>query len=934
MPSALILERLRRALAPDHVVELELASGGMGAVFLGHDVALDRPVAIKLLRPELATAEATEHFLREARILANLHHPNVVQVYRVGEADGLFFYVMEYVGGETLESRLRRGSLSSGAALKLARDLLDGLEAAHQAGVIHRDVKPANLLLVGHRALLADFGIALGREEGQVATGAVWGTPGYMSPEQGVGDPVGVRSDIYAAGAVIYEAYTGRRWVGGPAVEWKGVPRSVVPILVRALASASGERWPDAATFRRALWRTRTRRYVRRTFLLLGGGLVVGAMFTGLASRLLSWDEPAPGSLRIAIERFNAVGEGPAVALGDSLTALIRAELAGHPDFMVTTVAPRRGEKGSVLTVSGRFTLEAGSVRGRVMGAYHGKRPMPLGDEVLLPRESWTSLADSLASRVLLAVWKEKSPIASSLPVRTLPRSDAGLAEFLVAERLVGQARWGEAYQAYTRLEAIDSTCLLCSWRIGEVERWLGMTRDPARTRRSLLHVDSFPPVYRSLIRAASVPLPARLDTLGHAAAQDRSFFLPWVHLGDELFHRGPLVGHTRHEALEPLEHAGRLRPDYAPIWEHLAWVRTAEGDSAGAAEALQAMEVLGEARDPYSRELRALLRVGFAWRFSDPALAEQGIQQELADPEVMKSHDLGAGPRLLSSFDAPEGAVAMGMMFTTMPRNDLVRSGSIAAVLGSVTLGRLQQATVIGRTFHERVPDLEVGLFVAELEGAIALLDSASAPTAPAAAALHRLVARGAASDVARQRAAWMLTLLERHAGITTDPNTDEILRQEGGLRPFATLVSADSLASRGEHVRALELTESAALDSAGRQLDPFYRAVTRLLRASWYEATGNDAGARRELRWHEHTDLVGYPVGAPQAGEVDWAFGTLARWRRAQVLDRLGERGVEVCAAYRAVDRMWRGGDRVFVARADTAALRADALHCEPAR
>ena len=107
-----------------------------------------------------------------------------------------------------------------------------------------------------------------------------------------------------------------------------------------------------------------------------------------------------------------------------------------------------------------------------------------------------------------------------------------------------------------------------------------------------------------------------------------------------------------------------------------------------------------------------------------------------------------------------------------------------------------------------------------------------------------------------------------------------------------------------------------------------------SRLLRASWYEATGNDAGARRELRWHEHTDLVGYPVGAPQAGEVDWAFGTLARWRRAQTLERIGERGAEVCATYRAVDRHWRGGDPLFVARADTAALRADALHCEPAR
>ncbi|NIR60768.1 MAG: serine/threonine protein kinase, partial [Gammaproteobacteria bacterium] len=200
-----LLERLRKALAGQYEVERELAAGGMGSIFLARDPTLERQVAVKILRPELATARAAERFLREARILASLSHPNVVPVHSAGEADGLFYYVMDYVEGETLGARLERGALSRDEAAKLGTDLLAALEASHAHGIVHRDVKPANIFLVADRALLGDFGIAKPLDEpgGLTAAGDLVGTPSYMAPEQLEGE-VTPRTDLYAAGMVLY----------------------------------------------------------------------------------------------------------------------------------------------------------------------------------------------------------------------------------------------------------------------------------------------------------------------------------------------------------------------------------------------------------------------------------------------------------------------------------------------------------------------------------------------------------------------------------------------------------------------------------------------------------------------------------------------------------------------------------------------------------
>ncbi len=253
-----LVERLRKALAPQYEVERELASGGMGTVFLARDPKLDRKVAIKILQPDLVSDTTSERFQREARILAKLSHPNIVPVFAAGDADGLGYYVMEYVEGETLKERLARGSMAKEEALKLANDLLSALEAAHRRGIVHRDVKPGNIFLIGDRALLGDFGIAKQVEDATrdiTAAGQQLGTPGYMPPEQAAGEAT-ARTDICATGMVLYEALTGRRWQvlkSSGETDWSGIPSDMAPALRRALAWSPEERWPSASAFRAAL---------------------------------------------------------------------------------------------------------------------------------------------------------------------------------------------------------------------------------------------------------------------------------------------------------------------------------------------------------------------------------------------------------------------------------------------------------------------------------------------------------------------------------------------------------------------------------------------------------------------------------------------------------------------------------------------------------
>jgi serine/threonine-protein kinase len=220
---------LQAAVGDVYTIERELGGGGMSRVFLAREQALGRAVVIKVLLPMLAAGVRAERFAREVRVAAALQHPNVVPLFRAGEAAGLPYYVMPYVEGESLRARLtREGRLPLADALSILRDVARALAFAHERGVVHRDVKPENVLLAGDAAVVTDFGVAkalaaAGSDSGArperasardlrtlSAVGATIGTPAYMAPEQAVGDPrVDHRADLYAWGLVAYELLTG-----------------------------------------------------------------------------------------------------------------------------------------------------------------------------------------------------------------------------------------------------------------------------------------------------------------------------------------------------------------------------------------------------------------------------------------------------------------------------------------------------------------------------------------------------------------------------------------------------------------------------------------------------------------------------------------------------------------------------------------------------
>ncbi|MBA2291775.1 MAG: protein kinase [Gemmatimonadales bacterium] len=270
------MERLAAALADRYRVEREIGAGGMATVYLAHDLKHERDVAIKVLHPDLGAALGGERFLSEIRTTARLQHPHILPLLDSGEADGLLYYVMPLVTGETLRTRLERErQLPIDDAVLIAREVADALGYAHGLGVIHRDIKPENILLQGGHALVADFGIALAVQSagGQrmTQTGLSLGTPQYMSPEQAMGEKViDARSDVYALGAVTYETLVGEAPFTGPSVQAivarlitevprgmsaqrKAVPVQVEAAVMRALEKLPADRFATAGDFARAL---------------------------------------------------------------------------------------------------------------------------------------------------------------------------------------------------------------------------------------------------------------------------------------------------------------------------------------------------------------------------------------------------------------------------------------------------------------------------------------------------------------------------------------------------------------------------------------------------------------------------------------------------------------------------------------------------------
>jgi eukaryotic-like serine/threonine-protein kinase len=366
------VDELNAGLAGRYEIEREIGAGGMATVYLAADLKHERSVAIKVLHPELGAAIGGDRFLSEIKTTAKLQHPHILPLLDSGAAEGLLYYVMPYIAGETLRGRLtRERQLPIDEALRIAREIADALGAAHALGIVHRDVKPENILLQGGHALVTDFGIALAVQHAGGArmtqTGLSLGTPQYMSPEQAMGEKqIDARADIYALGAVTYEMLAGEPPFTGNSVQAivsrvitedprplivqrKTIPDSVESAVLRALEKLPADRFSSAADFVAALderapvprrARAGTRVAPRRRLAVIGAGAAVVAL--ALAA---GWVLGRKTETRVAGASWNA-----SVLLPDSLeleplftTAEGIATIAVSPDGSQLAFVGRRG---------------------------------------------------------------------------------------------------------------------------------------------------------------------------------------------------------------------------------------------------------------------------------------------------------------------------------------------------------------------------------------------------------------------------------------------------------------------------------------------------------------------------------------------------------------------------------------------------------------
>ena len=368
--------QLTNALAGRYTIEREIGAGGMATVYLAQDVKHRRRVAVKVLRPELAAVVGTERFLAEIAVTASLQHPHLLPLFDSGEANGLLYYVMPYIEGETLRRRLaRERQLSVEEAVRITRAVASALDYAHRRNVIHRDLKPENILLHEGEPLVADFGIALALSnaggERITQSGISLGTPQYMSPEQAAGDrQIDARSDVYSLGTVLYEMLAGEPPHAGPTVQAviskvlaeeprpinvlrKTVPDVVSAALERALAKVPADRFASAGEFAAQLSLseegattarpTRSRAdttdvHVSRSTLWIAAGigimLAAAATALGLKSLRSSTSLPALTRLELLPPEHTSFAE-IAISPDGRRIAFTAADSAGHARLYV-----------------------------------------------------------------------------------------------------------------------------------------------------------------------------------------------------------------------------------------------------------------------------------------------------------------------------------------------------------------------------------------------------------------------------------------------------------------------------------------------------------------------------------------------------------------------------------------------------------------------
>ena len=588
-------DKLQAALGERYQVEKEIGQGGMAVVFRALDRKHNRTVAVKVLRPELASALGPERFLREIEIAAKLQHPHVLPVYDSGEADGLLYYVMPFVPGESLRDRLvRTGPLPPEEALRVTREVAAALDYAHRQGIVHRDIKPANILISDGHAVVADFGIAravTAAQGGLTQAGMAIGTPSYMSPEQALGEQnLDGRTDIYALGCVLYEMLAGNppyegttpqtviaKALAGKPPKLEQDPLGLRPVIAQALEREPSDRFATAADLMRALDAVttgsgyRARRGRRRWGLLAAAATVVIAV-----AAVLLWPRgfQAAGNPRLSLIVFpfeNQTGDSTLDYLENGAMNLLGLAAAQWEDMRVyddERTASLLRRKHILAAADLDFDQAQALARDAKVGT------LVLGD-IRREGDSLTVEAkvhdvrsgDRLDTEIERAPWgADPRPVFDRLAARMLRISGAQPGER--PDLATQTTRSLEAYQAYLtgvgylqhflldsaraefeRAIALDSTFALAYVRLRDAVGWEtsgpGGVGNPALRRELITKAErysgSLPPRLKSLIQFYGAYEAGTMDRAREIAremiARDSTDVEAWYQLGEAHFH-------------------------------------------------------------------------------------------------------------------------------------------------------------------------------------------------------------------------------------------------------------------------------------------------------------------------------------------------------------------------------------------------------------
>ncbi len=900
---------LQAALAQRYTIERELGRGGMAIVYLAQDLRHHRPVAIKVLKPEIAGALGPERFLQEIEIAAGLTHPHILPLHDSGEAAGFLYYVMPYVEGESLRDRLRRErQLPPDDARHIAREVADALSYAHSRHVIHRDVKPENILLGTGHAVVTDFGIAraitAAGGERLTETGITVGTPEYMSPEQTAGEAeLDGRADVYSLGCVLYEMLVGKPPFAGPSLQAvvhqhlvaqpprvaairPEVPPGVERAVQRALAKSPGERFATAADFAAALAPRDDRPPRNWPRVAQGVAVMVLAVVVVLGVRAALARGPVKASASsIAVIPFApAVTDTGLARLGRELAITLSANLDGVGGIRTTDAMTVLAQ---VHDSNVSFSLKEGARLARRLGAssvVHGSlmrlqskvrldlglfetdglRPIARASVTASP-EDLAALTDSATWAVLRQTWQKgeaPSPSLGAITTRSIP----GLRAFLEGERLLAASKFAAAADAFGRAIEADSSFWLAYWRLAYTKAvWLAEPVDTTVRAAFVNHRSLFPPRDRLLIEAFLT------ESLSVAVARHRSlteqfpgYWPGWWGYADLLIHQAPFTGTGYVESRAALERTLQLDPDLAEGWTHLMWVAARQRDTAASARALRELTRVWTAPGDATTDHAILSAKATIY----PALA-----QLVRSAGAFDSATLAAVARVISSappqLDGPRmfgfNQAEIEMRYRVLqlkPPPDIAAVQWLALSLVWAARGAWDSALVAARRYANM--STSPG---AALEGyRLAVVGNWLGAVEPAAVMHWRKAVDGSITDLTAERRTEVTWLDGLASTSRADFSGLAAARQALGnagtragrmldrsLAAFALDLAGQRKAATDALVR-LEWEEAEQQWFRGDGCDhPFVPAVDRLMAARWLSAAGDLAQAARLLKWNE---------------------------------------------------------------------------------